>query len=317
MLGNLNIITNQNGQIIKFIRDGFGDIIQITDDDGDTDLQWSDGKLTAVTHKDYHLLFEYGDNNQIIKKSYILDGHPFNVLYHYDDNGKLSEITYPSGMRLGYDYDIDEKLRQIYKNGLIIKKPLIDKFNQLIKDNKTYEQSFVFGNGIKQVHSYDKMGLPTMVGSQNLAYSQSISYDNGHTIDYHYANDINALADNEKSNKIESNTPATYLAQSTTPNDEYDALGQLVAQNDHRYEYDSQGRMANLSQVMPIYIQESVTKRSAIRMVSLPILLTICMTMVYYWQKYIKIIISNGNIPNTCIWVYDLSFNLITKPHIT
>ena len=284
MLGNLNIITNQNGQIIKFIRDGFGDIIQITDDDGDTDLQWSDGKLTAATHKDYHLLFEYGDNNQIIKKSYILDGHPFNVLYHYDDNGKLSEITYPSGMRLGYDYDIDGKLRQIYKNGLIIKKPLIDKFNQLIKDNKTYEQSFVFGNGIKQVHSYDKMGLPTMVGSQNLAYSQSISYDNGHTIDYHYANDINALADNEKSNKIESNTPATYLAQSTTPNDEYDALGQLVAQNDHRYEYDSQGRLVKFFKN-----GEPITSYAYL----------------YTGERYKKVSYQNGQPTHTTYYLYD------------
>lgn len=66
------------------------------------------------------------------------------------------------------------------------------------------------------------------------------------TIDYHYANDINALANNGKSNKIESNTPVTYLAQSITPNDDYDALGQLVAQNDYRYEYDSQGRLAKV-----------------------------------------------------------------------
>jgi len=240
------------------------------------------GRLTSVSDTDSTLNWTYDNLGHILSRTQaqaviatssgsITVSYP--LLYQYNSQGQLTQITYPSGMVVSYTYDSQGRVESLSQNG------------SAILNNIAYRPfggiaGWTWANGTTHQVTYDQNGNPSTmsVGNDSLVFSydnvqrlisseyvsnsatQNYSYDNldrlysysglGSTHAWTYDANGNRLThsagsatDNyvlaSSSNRLASLTPAGQGTHTYS----YNAQGQVVYDGSNTYTYDARERL--------------------------------------------------------------------------
>jgi len=63
------------------------------------------GRLTSITDESGSTAYEYNLFGQVAKETKVISGQTYVTEYLFDTNGRLTEVTYPSGRKLTYSFD--------------------------------------------------------------------------------------------------------------------------------------------------------------------------------------------------------------------
>ncbi|WP_444994538.1 RHS repeat-associated core domain-containing protein [Aliikangiella sp. IMCC44359] len=110
------------------------------------------GHLTHVTEQSGSTRYVYNGFGQVTEETRIIKGKTYTTAYHYDANGVLNNITYPSGRSIQYLYDAGGQIESINStfNGV----------SKILTNNTSYLpfgplKSFDYGNGISHTNTFD------------------------------------------------------------------------------------------------------------------------------------------------------------------
>jgi RHS repeat-associated protein len=132
--GDVKTRTDARGTVLTYYYDALNRLVRIADNAGVSDVFEYDGgasstpsaigHLTKMTDESGSTTFSYDDVGRLLTKSQnvIASGynHTFEVSYAYGEsgsaNGKVVSVTYPSGNRLNYSYDVAGRMSNIVLN---------------------------------------------------------------------------------------------------------------------------------------------------------------------------------------------------------
>jgi len=300
-LGNVAEITNALGVRIDFSYDGLSrltqksassessDVINYRYDTSEPSAPISclngSGKLCAVIGSNVASYYSYGSLGQLVNRTDRIYGKDYSRLYGHDQYGRLSQITYPNGIPIKYEYYFDgtQKNVQVYIAGAW---RLIAGYEKKFDHN-----AIVYSGGAIQKRFFHKDGRTTSVSSnrltKNYAYkpntnlisninssssyygpvNSSFSYDDagrlrssGQDGDFTYDGNGNRVS----ARVIGTSSYAPYVyalgtnhlsvasAVQSTNNKSYvyDSAGNAIEQNGgaiRRFAYDSFGRMTGVT----------------------------------------------------------------------
>jgi YD repeat-containing protein len=222
--GNVLTTVDAKGQTTHYTYDVLNRVTRIEyADDAVTTYNYDQGangigRLTGIIDASGATLYAYDQKGRVQTETRTVSGSTYVVGYSYDNAGRLSSITYPSGTIVSYTRDSTGRIKQIDVTR--------GNATQTIVSQVTYRpfggvQSFVNGANATVNRSYDLEGRVTSytLGGQ----TQLINYD--------LASRINFIADT--------------VAQGVTRNYSYDGLDRIIGlQSDNlniSYEYDKNG----------------------------------------------------------------------------
>lgn len=178
------------------------------------------GRPCSITDISGAQNYTYNSKGRLATKQYSNGGFSKSVAYGYDNFGRVSSITYPSGKIVNYNYSNDKVLSVSFNIGGVT----TDIVNNVVYDTFSPNlTSFNWGNGTASYSKvFDKDGLPSSITASN-----AFPVNNGYTYDSRY----NITAINETGNTSRSST-ATYDSKSRITNYSY---GLTVNINDYTY----------------------------------------------------------------------------------
>lgn len=113
------------------------------------------GRLTSVTEESGSTSLTYDAQGRIIQDAKVIQGQAYNVGYAYDANGKVTQITLPSGRVVTYTRAIDGQVTAVST------KPTASGTVQNIATSVAYQpfgplKSLTYGNGLALARTYDQ-----------------------------------------------------------------------------------------------------------------------------------------------------------------
>lgn len=239
-----------------------------------------------------------------------IDGKEFAITYEYDDFGRVKYRKLPSGKALKFNYNNQNNdkvgvLNGVYLSGLW-DKPIIKELNQDL-DNPVH-QSFVFGNGVKNILQKDEFGRMVlagnpMVGQSLLTYQDTLNEPSqvNHTSNLTIGNRVNDKLSYRLQDRLglsgQLHLPSEKVALGDTNNalswlnnlPVYDEKGRIITQGSYSYEYDSQ------DQLTAIYKNNELNKKQLVA------------TYRYntFNQRIAKTVHTAGKHPKTTYYFYD------------
>ena len=108
--------TDAQGTLFQYAYDGNGRLTSITAGAQATAIIYEPGSDNrALTTVDgVTSAFTYDFAGRLRSRSEIVDGRAFDVLFTYDGNDNIQEIAYPSGRRIGYLYDSENRMTRVF-----------------------------------------------------------------------------------------------------------------------------------------------------------------------------------------------------------
>lgn len=228
--GNLTSRTDAKQQTTTYQYDALNRLTLITHADATTVIYQYDqgpnaiGRLSQITDSSGSIQYGYDLHGRVTTESRFIAGASHVTSYRYDAAGRLSGMTYPTGLVLEYGRDGAGRISQINRVVANVAAPLLQAV--------AYQPfgpvaSVTFGNGSTQARSYD---LDGRLASYALsAQTMAVSYD--------AANRITAIGD--AANAATGNTYG------------YDVLDRLTSQitptASHGYAYDAVGNRTQKS----------------------------------------------------------------------
>lgn len=214
------------------------------------------GKLCSIQNGNGIHEYTYNSKGRLLKSilNYNITNSPhhslFNkqMIYEYDNFGKVISITYPSGNKIGYEYSNDKIITVNYNNSNIVSDIQYEAFESL-------EKSFKWNTTNQDTHSknINLDGVITQINnSQSNSYRKNYGYDSRFNITS--INGINNNFVNSQSANIsyDNKSRVTGLgytdinnSNSTTESNEYayntsdDRLNQINSQGSTSYEYEN------------------------------------------------------------------------------
>jgi len=152
------------------------------------------GRLSGFTDTSGSTTYAYNANGQLTSQVNVIGGSTFTVGWTYDaTTGRLTGMSYPGGVSLGYSYDSFGRLSAITSNipGMAT---LADTFLRQPATDALF--GWRFGNGLSRLVTLDSDGRITQASSPS---AHDLSY--GYTT---HANTIQAITDNVYSTQSES-----------------------------------------------------------------------------------------------------------------
>ena len=214
----------------------------------------------------------------MVTKTETISNQRFITSYSYDEHGKMTSQTYPSGKVIGYVYDDKGELVSTTIDGV----PFISD----IKTNDNGLLSYTYADGSEHTRTYDANGRVTKLSYPNYtekvnynqisnitniqsdAMSRAFGYDNLDRLTSYDQNDTdfqrfeydangNRLAQSQEAN---SSKTFDYLTNSNILNSiqesngtdtteisyEYDATGNIIKDDKHTYSYDGRNRLVGV-----------------------------------------------------------------------
>jgi RHS repeat-associated protein len=188
----------------------------------------ADKSLNTITRNGKILTFEYDALKRTTKIKYndFTANNSNGVSYSYDENNNITSITYPSGFKVGYQYDALDRLIRVYNFTTNANFALYS----YLSDGRLSVQTN--GNGTKTEYSYDSYGRVNKISNKNS--SNTILYEQSYTMD----NTGNHISETT----IEPNIPSSIASfnwitvpyQHTTDN-------RMQSKDTDQYTYDGNG----------------------------------------------------------------------------
>lgn len=130
------------------------------------------GRLSRITDASGAIEYGYDLHGRVTKETRTVDATPYATLYHYDNMGRLSGMTYPSGRTIDYARDTLGRISQISSTLGTTVLPIV---TQVSYQPFGPVQSVGFANGQTQARSYD---LDGRLASFSLAtQTMAVAYD--------------------------------------------------------------------------------------------------------------------------------------------
>lgn len=235
------------------------------------------GRLSRVSGPADFTDLTYDPLGRVTRKAQTVGGVSLSKAYAYNPGGTVSEILYPSGMRVGYEYDAAAQVVAVIVNGTravtdvkhepfgpaknwtwlgesysrahdtdgrVSSYPLGPVARTVVYDNAGRVTRFNDSNGDIQTFGYDP--LWRLAEFAGLGVTQKYGYDAGGNRTSLISNGrVNNYGIDAGSNRL-LNTSATSLAN------EYDAAGNLTRSGNANYVVDGRGRMTLAYSFSPV-----------------------------------------------------------------
>lgn len=275
--GNVLTKTDAKGQVTTYAYDALNRLTQTTYADGAVVSYSYDTAPNGIGH-----LAQIAEPGITITWAYDLHGRTINrtqtsqngtqpvtqiVAWQYDANGRLSGVTYPSGLQVNYNYR-KGRIDSIIVSG----QPLLSTItyqpfgpisgwiwansNQSLRgydlDGRLISQTM--GNG-QRLLTYDANGNITAIGSDvGWGYSYdalnrlTAAKDPSHDLAWTYDANGNRLTQNStgKITTYTIDTTNNRLLAADTVGYQYDANGNLIADGNHTYQFNAQDRLISV-----------------------------------------------------------------------
>ncbi len=134
------------------------------------------GSRTSASNAYVTSQFEYDAGSRLTRRIDEITGHRFETSFGYDANDNLTDLWYPSGNRVTYDYDSNNRLVRVYdtERGLEFARDFVYRPSGAVA-------SYTSGNGIVNAVQYNDVEQPTHIGSSGGVVDLSYTYDDaGH-----------------------------------------------------------------------------------------------------------------------------------------
>lgn len=285
--GNLKAQTDAKDQTTVYAYDSLNRLTQITYSDDSTTVYAYDvganakGRLSSITDPSGSTAYAYDLHGRIASKTQIIGTSPdeisLPVAYHYNAQGQLDQITYPSGKVIGYSYS-NGQISQLTVDGAVVLNNIsYDPFGPVTgwdmgagqspnSISRLYDldgqlSSYTLAGVTKQLSYANTGNITSLLEVGNAANDQSFDYDGlyrltdysglGDTHVYGYDANGNRTAqvingtgygysletDNNRLQSVAGPTAKTYA---------YDALGNTISDGLHTYNYDARNRLTGL-----------------------------------------------------------------------
>jgi|SoiMethySBSTD1v2_1073268.scaffolds.fasta_scaffold02328_5 YD repeat-containing protein len=143
---------DNKGTVFVYEHDGNDRVTRITAGSDVTTVSYEQGsdKRVVTTTPEATSIFSYDAGGRIQSRTDLVDGKSFTATFAYDGNDNVREITYPSGRRVGYEYDAENRVSRVF-NGY---SP-----TEVYASNMTYHASdgitqYLAGNGLATTIGY-------------------------------------------------------------------------------------------------------------------------------------------------------------------
>lgn len=257
--GNVLTSTDYAGNLTSFVYDEFDRLTSKTNNDGTVNYTYTaDGKISSVTDSTGTTMFTYDVMDGLTRVDYP-DGNY--VAYSYDNACRLTSVTTPFGTT-AYEYDLLDKLtRVVDRNGYATV------YEYDANGNRTAVR---YANGYTTTYDYDLLNRLIRQETVDIDGNIVVQYiytlgaagerksvtELNRTVEYSY--DSLYRLTSEIITEGETTTVYTYAYDNVsnrilkTENGEetvytYNALNQLVSENDIVYEYDLNGNAVRMT----------------------------------------------------------------------
>ena len=239
------------------------------------------GRLTSVTDQSGTTSYVYNGFGQITKETRVINGKTYITEYHFDTNGQMTGITYPSGRQVNYTFDSLNRISGVTTTHNTVTSTLASSADYLpfgpmksvsYGNGKSLTQTFDLDyrltdkttSGIHQVsYGYDVTdNITTITDSLDATKSQTFTYDKlsrllsadgGYgSLGFTYDKIGNRLSktDNNNVDTYAYATDAHRLLNITGSNANtftHDAIGNTLTKGDLTFTYNKQGRLKSAS----------------------------------------------------------------------
>ena len=276
--GNVLTETDARGKTTRFEYDALNLLTRIVYDDGTKETRTYDpgtnslGLLTSITDPYGSTSWTYDSHERITRRRHEFDGMILTLRYSYDAQGRLTQITYPSGKILTLSYDTIGRVKSIQVDVQIL-------LHQIVYQPFGLVSGWAWGNGTPYKRSFDRDGkitaFPLGTVVQRLDYdaascitgvvgktSKTYAYDalgrlesfNSPSLSQTYSYDANgnrlSLTEGAQTTTYSYNLGSNLLqrrTQGSTQRYTYDRAGNLINDDVHRFTYDARGRMVQVT----------------------------------------------------------------------
>jgi YD repeat-containing protein len=169
--GNLRQKTHAKGQVTTYTYDGNNRLKTITAGASLTTIEYEPGTddRKKVVVDGVSSEFTYDDEGHVASRTDTVDGKPFRVAFRYDGNDNVVEITYPSGRKVAYAYDVENRLSRVFNPDT-----QADYATTFGHHPSGAIETYTSGNGIRTTIGFDPYRYWTtsiVAGPLKLAYS--------------------------------------------------------------------------------------------------------------------------------------------------
>jgi len=240
--GTVNYTTYDSAGVLKSKTDAKGTVINYEHDDNDRVTKITTGsQVTTIAYESgsnnvvltsvdgVSTAFTYDAAGRVRSRTELVDGRAFDVVFAYDANDNVQQITYPSGRRIGYEYDAENRVSRV--------------FNAYTQD--TYASNFDYhqSGGLREYRSSN--GLITTIGFHPTRYWVSSIGVGDLQLGYQYddVGNVSAILDNRAGMNQTVTYDAVDRVQTVTSTNypsltfAYDAYGNRSTVNGSPYAY--------------------------------------------------------------------------------
>jgi RHS repeat-associated protein len=139
------------------------------------------GRMTGLQdiETNGHTSFEYGATGELLRQTATVAGVDYQTAWTYDTTGRLTGLTYPSGLVLSYTYDAYGRVSRIASNLGGTWATLADTFLYQPATDRLY--AWRFGNNLARLITLDTDGRINKLATPG-GYDLSFDYNNTDTI---------------------------------------------------------------------------------------------------------------------------------------
>lgn len=119
-VGNLMTKRDAAGEVTTYQYDALNRLIHTGFSDPNQDIQYiydtgtnGIGKLSEMKAPSSITTYQYNTLGQVMTETNEIDSKSIAMHYQYDENGNILEMTYPSGRKIGYAYDLNNRIVNI------------------------------------------------------------------------------------------------------------------------------------------------------------------------------------------------------------
>lgn len=120
------------------------------------------GRLSQVTDHSGSTSYAYNADGQISSQVTVIDGSSYSISWSYDTAGRLTGMTYPGGLQLGYTYDSFGRVAAISSNWASWS-TVANNFLYQPATDQVY--AWKFGNGVPRIVTRDTDGRVTAINA--------------------------------------------------------------------------------------------------------------------------------------------------------
>ncbi|MCC6208978.1 MAG: hypothetical protein IT488_12620, partial [Gammaproteobacteria bacterium] len=274
--GNLLTSTDARGAVTTYTYDALNRITQVSATLSSTtvtsDFEYDSGtygvgKLTEIEDDDSTTTYTYDIKGRVTSKAQTIGSVTLTTSYTYDSDGHLTQMTYPSGKVVGYDYDLQGRIAEIEVDSTTLLEnvayaPLGGAAGWTWGNSSSYSRlldedgrvaSYTLGGTATNL-TYDDASRITAVGSQSYGYDildRLTSYSGVASQTYSYDATGNRTQFTEASNTdtysiVSTNNRITSISGIHNRSYSYASNGNVTGDSTHTYTYDPRNRLTGV-----------------------------------------------------------------------